>query len=30
VSPLKSEVVRMAGHNNGGYELRAVQESGTH
>lgn len=26
----KPETMRMAGHNNGGFELRATQESGTH
>jgi hypothetical protein len=29
-APAKLESMKMAGHNNGGFELRAVQEQGTH
>ena len=30
VVPAKPEVMAMAGHNQGGYELRVTQEAGTH
>jgi hypothetical protein len=29
-APPKPEVMKMAGHNNGGYELRVIQEAGQH